>query len=228
MSQTGNREDKRRTPSTLNGELMNVFQNSRLHSPQQHDHSKVQLENAQEVAPFPLGQQWMSEDLIQISVVTGCCIFLSSVLHPLTRITVSLCLWERPPPYLYSTWSFVRVFSEYFSFTTPPQSNSLSRWRLSKKWQPPPLCAPCIAWNLTFFTHTSFFLSFSLSLFFTQQIILSGASLVLSSVLFHNLPHKAGQTHSFMLRNTHTHTHSNADWLDPDVFRHLFSGHLTL
>lgn len=123
--------------------------------PQQHDHSKIQLGNAQEVAPFPLGQQWMSEDLIQTSVVTGCCMFLCGVLHPLTIIRVFLCLWERPPPYLFSTW----VFSEYFGFTTPIQSDS--QRRLSKKWQPPPLCTPCIGWNLTFFTHTSFFLSHS-------------------------------------------------------------------
>lgn len=228
MSQTGNREDKRRTPSTLNGELMNVFQNSHLHSPQQHDHCKVQLENAQEVAPFPLGQQWMSEDLIQISVVTGCCIFLCSVLHPLTRITVSLCLWERPPPYLYSTWSFVRVFSEYFSFTTPPQSNSLSRWRLSKKWLPPPLCAPCIAWNLTFFTHTSFFLSFSLCLCFSHSRSSSRVLLWFCPAFCFIISHTRLDKHTLSCLETHTHTHSNADWLDPDVFRHLFSGHLTL
>lgn len=82
---------------------MNVIKNSILHSSQQHDHSKVQLENAQEVALFPLKQQRMSVDLIQTSVMmNGSCIFLCGVLHPLTRIWVSLCLWERD---LLSTWT---------------------------------------------------------------------------------------------------------------------------
>lgn len=209
MSQTGNREDKRRTPSTLNGTWTNVLENSSLYSPQQHDHSKVQLENAQEVAPFPLGQRWMSADLIQISVVTDYSIFLCSVLHPLTRITVSLCLWERPPPYLYS------IFCKSFpSFTTPPHPTPIKQSEpvtSLQKMTAPTSLRPLHSMEFNFL-YSHFFLSHSLC-FSHQQIILLGASLVLSSVLFHNLPHTAGQTHSFMLRNTYTHTHTFKCWL---------------
>ncbi len=145
------------------------------------------------------------------------------MLHPLTIITVSLCLWERPPPFLYSNFckSFLRIFQ--FHHPTPPQSHSQSRWRLSIKWQPPPLCAPYIAWNLTFFTHTSFFLT--LFVFHTSRSS-SWALLWFCPAFCFIISHTWLDKHT--LSCLETHTHSNADWLDPDVFRHLFSGHLTL
>ncbi len=125
--------------------------------------------------------------------------------------------------------SFLRIFQ--FHHPTPPQSNSLSRWRLSKKWQPPPLCAPCIAWNLTFFTHTSFFfffLSFSLCLCFSHSRSSSRVLLWFCPAFCFIISHTRLDKHTLSCLEAHTYTHSNADWLDPDVFRHLFSGHLTL
>lgn len=210
MSQTGKREDKRRTPSTLNWVLMNVIKNSVLHSSQKHDHSKVQLENAQEVALFPLKQQRMSVDLLFRHLWWMAVVYFYAVCSTLWREFGCLCLCGRD---LLSTWTkldLLQEISQNLFLGFAPNSQSYRWWHLSKKLQPPPLCAPCIAWNLTFLTHTSlsvFFFSF----FSHQQILLLGASLILSSFLFHNLPHTAGQTHSFILRHTHTHTQMLTD-----------------
>jgi len=147
----------------------------------------------------------MSVDLIQTSVMTGSCIFVCSVLHPLTRIRVSLFVGETSA-LLGLNLIFHKSFLRIFGFH-PKQSEQQTVTSLQKTTAPTSV-RPLHSMEFIFLcSHFSFFLSLSLC-FLHQQMLLSGTSTILSSFLFHNLPHTAGQTHSFMLRHTHTHTHT--------------------
>lgn len=183
-------------PQSLYCVLMNVIQISRPTFLQHPNGSRVQL-----------GKLSGSCSVSFKATVNVCrshpdicdeCIFFCSVLHPLTRSGIFVCLWcvDLLP-------TFELDLLQEFSWNillfhpTPFKDGDVSPKNDCPQHHPTP---PCIAWNSTFFTQSS--PPLSLCVFHTSR---SSSCLILPSVLLCNLPHTAGQTHSFMLRHTHTH-----------------------